>query len=332
MKVTIKDIANVCGVSIGTVDRALNNRVGISEETKKKILKAAKEMNYTPDYTARGLVMGKTYTIGVVLFDLYNQSFAQLLNAIEVRARKLGYFIYITLSEKNKNDEIECIEHLVNRKVDGIILLTVNKGREFEEYLSELEIPIITIFNFVSEQWEFIGVKEREAMMKATDYIVSQNRFQKFVYVSPPLAYHDQANIYTQEERFNGFLDGLKKNKITTKPMILRNNEYLKELENIINHNDDNEKLVVICSTDLFALEVMNLLRVKGIKIPDQVGVMGFDDIDMLKYITPRLSTVKYPIEEIGQKAIESIINKIELGEFIPTPLLGYKVIKGDSI
>ena len=76
----------------------------------------------------------------------------------------------------------------------------------------------------------------------------------------------------------------------------------------------------------------MNFLREKGLKIPDQVGVMGFDDIDMLKYITPRLTTVKYPIEEIGQKAIESIINKIELGEFITTPLLGYKIIKGDSI
>ena len=330
MKVTIKDIANVCGVSAGTVDRALNNRAGIREQTKKKILKVAEDLNYKPDYTARGLVMGKTNTIGVVLFDLYNQSFAQLLNAIEVKARKLGYFVYITLSEKNKNDELDCIEHLVNRKVDGIILLTVNKGEQFESYLSNFNIPIITIFNFLSEEWEFIGVRERQAMMEATDHIVRQDRYQKFIYISPPLAYLGQANIYTQEERLNGFLDGLKNNEILTKPSILKTSEYIKELEKITFSND--EKAAIICSTDLYALEVMNFLKNKGLRIPEQVGVMGFDDIDMLKYISPRLTTVKYPIDEIGRKAIESIINKIEYGEYVSTPLLDYEIIKGDSI
>ncbi|MEK3796981.1 LacI family DNA-binding transcriptional regulator [Peribacillus sp. FSL H8-0477] len=329
MKVKIKDIANACGVSAGTVDRALNNRLGISEETKKKILKVAEEMNYQPDYTARGLVMGKTNTIGVVLFDLYNQSFAQLLNAIEVKARKLGYFVYITLSDKNKKDEIDCIEHLVNRKVDGIILLTVNKGEQFESYLSTLTIPIITILNFVSDKWEFIGVRERQAMREATEYIVRQNHYQTFIYISPPLTYLGQTNIYTQEERLAGFLEGLKNNKITTKPYIVKNRDYLNELEEII---FSHEKAAIICSTDLYALEVMNFLKKQGVRIPEDVGVMGFDDIEMLKYVSPRLTTVKYPINELGTKAIESIINRIEHREFIPTPLLDYEMIKGDSI
>lgn len=330
MKVKIKDIANVCGVSAGTVDRALNNRLGISEETKKKILKVAEEMNYQPDYTARGLVMGKTNTIGVVLFDLYNQSFAQLLNAIEVKARKLGYFVYITLSDKNQKDEIDCIEHLVNRKVDGIILLTVNKGEQFESYLSTLTIPIITILNFVSDKWEFIGVRERQAMMEATDYIVRQNHYQKFIYISPPLTYLGQTNIYTQEERLTGFLEGLKNNKITTKPHIVKNRDYINELEEII--FDTDEKAAIICSTDLYALEVMDFLKKQEVRIPEDVGVMGFDDIEMLKYVSPRLTTVKYPINDLGRKAIESIINKIEYREFISTPLLDYEIIKGDSI
>lgn len=330
MRVTIKDIASVCGVSAGTVDRALNNRSGIKEETKKRILKVAKEMNYKPDYTARSLVMGKTKTIGVVLFDLYNRSFAQLLNAIEVRARKLGYFVYITLSEKNKKDEIDCIDFLVSRKVDGIILLTVNNGEQFESYLSKCNIPFITIFNFISEKWEFIGVRERQAMTEAIDYIVYKDQYQKFIYISPPLAYLGQTNIYTQEERLNGFLEGLKRNRITTKPLIVKSGEYIKELEKV--NFESNEKVAIICSTDHYALEVMNFLKKQCLKIPEQVGVMGFDDIDMLKYVSPRLTTVKYPIDEIGRKAIESIINKIEHGEFLPAPLLDYEIIKGESI
>ncbi len=329
MKVTIKDIANICGVSTGTVDRALNNRTGISEKTKKKILKVAKEMKYKPDYMARSLVMGKTMTIGVVLFDLYNRSFAQLLNAIELRARELGYFVYITLSDKKAENEINCIDYLVDRKVDGIILFTVNKGEQFESYLSKLNIPIITILNYVSEKWEYIGIRDRQAMKEAIDYIVGEG-YQKYIYISPPLAYLGKTNIYTQEERLNGFHEGLKRNGISSKPLIVKNSEYIKKLENITFSKD--EKTAIVCSTDLYALEVMEYLKEQGVNIPEQVGVMGFDDIDMLKYITPRLTTVKYPIEEIGRRAVESIVNKIDHGDFVSTSLLDYEIIKGESI
>ncbi|WP_078551335.1 LacI family DNA-binding transcriptional regulator [Bacillus alkalicellulosilyticus] len=329
MKITIKELATICGVSAGTVDRALNNRPGISEKTKNKILKVAKEMKYQPDYTARSLVIGKTMTIGVVLFDLYNRSFSQLLNAIELKARELGYFIYITLSDKKSESEINCIDYLVNRKVDGIILFTVNKGEQFESYLSKFGIPIITVFNYVSDKWEYIGIQERQAMKEAVDYIVKKG-YKKFIYISPPLAYLGKKNIYTQEERLHGFLEGLGGSGINTKPLIIKNSKYIKELENIDFSKE--EKTAIVCSTDLYALEVMNYLKEKDVKIPEQVGVMGFDDIDMLKYITPRLTTVKYPIEDIGRSAIESIVNKIEHGDYVPTPLLEYEIIKGESI
>ncbi|WP_332630761.1 LacI family DNA-binding transcriptional regulator [Halalkalibacter flavus] len=328
MKVTIKDIATICGVSAGTVDRALNNRTGISEKTKKKILEVAKEMNYQPDYTARSLVMGKTMTIGVILFDLYNRSFAQLLNAIEVKARELGYFVNITLSDKKPESEIDCINYLKG-KVDGVILFSVNKGEQFESYLSKFDIPIITIFNYVSEKWEYIGIRERQAMKDAIDYIVGKG-YQKFIYISPPLAYIGKSNIYTQEERLNGFYEGLEINGIQSKPLIIKNIEYIEELENIT--FSKNEKVAVVCSTDLYALKVMHYLKKQGVNIPEQVGVMGFDDIDILEYVTPRLTTVKYPIEEIGRRAIESIVNKIEHGDFVSTPLLDYEIIKGESI
>ncbi len=230
LRITIKDLASMCGVSAGTVDRALNNRKGISEKTRKKILRVAKEMDYRPDYTARSLVMGKTMTLGVVLFDLYNRSFAQLMNAIETRARELGYFVYLTLTAKNPENEVKCIDNLVNRKVDGIILLTVNKGEAFEAYLERLRIPLVTIFNFISDRWEHIGIQERNAMKGAIDYIVSK-QYHNYIYVSPPLAYIDQSNIYTQEERLNGFLEGLEANRIDRPTEIIRDKDYVTVLE-----------------------------------------------------------------------------------------------------
>jgi LacI family transcriptional regulator len=329
MKVTIKEIASICRVSAGTVDRALNNRPGISERTKKKILKVAKELNYQPDFTARSLVMGKTMTLGIVLFDLYNRSFAQLMNSIEAKAREQGYFVYITLTDKNPENEKKCIEYLVSRKVDGIILFTVNEGEEFNHYLQKFHTPIITIFNYISKDWEYIGIQERQAMKDAVSYMVGKN-YDHFIYISPPLAYQGISNIYTQEERVKGFQEGLSENNIKKEPIIIKDRRYIESLAQI--SIDTKVKTAVVCSCDLYALEVINYLKSKGLIIPEDVGVMGFDDIDMLKYITPRLTTVQYPIEKIGEKAVTSIIHKIEQGSYIPTPLLDYEIIKGDSI
>jgi LacI family transcriptional regulator len=327
--VKIKDIAQICGVSAGTVDRALNNRPGINERTKQKILEVAKQLNYQPDYTARSLVMGRTMTLGIVLFDLYNRSFAQLMNAIESKAREHGYFVYITLTDKNPENEKKCIEYLVSRKVDGIILFTVNEGTEFNAYLQKFNTPIITIFNYISSDWEYIGIQERQAMKDAVDYIVSKN-YKNFIYISPPLAFQGVSNIFTQEERLEGFLQGLRENKIKNEPFVVRDRNYIDALEGIA--FNPTEKTAIVCSCDLYALEVMNYLKERGLSIPTDVGVMGFDDIDMLKFITPRLTTVQYPIEEIGEKAVKSIIHKIERDHYLTTPLLDYKIVIGQSI
>ncbi len=329
MRVTIKDIAKHCGVSSGTVDRALNNRPGIKEKTKQKVLKAAKELKYRPDFTARSLVKGRTMTLGIVLFDLYNRSFAQLLNAVELRARQYGYFLYIALTDKDMENEKQCIEYLANHKVDGIILFSVNKGKEFEEYLHSISIPIVTIFNFLSADWEYIGIPERAAMRDGVSHIMNKG-YKQFIYISPPLKYEGLTNIYTQEERLQGFLEALSARNLT-EAEIIRHNDYLADLETVDFRKQ--AKTAIICSCDLYALEVMRFLKNKGYQIPEDVGVMGFDNIDVLKYISPSLTTIEYPVEDIGYKAVESIVHKIENGSYIgkETSELSYRFIAGES-
>lgn len=329
MRVTIKDIAKHCGVSSGTVDRALNNRPGIKEKTKQKVLKAAKELKYRPDFTARSLVKGRTMTLGIVLFDLYNRSFAQLLNAVELRARQYGYFLYIALTDKDMENEKQCIEYLANHKVDGIILFSVNKGKEFEEYLHGISIPIVTIFNFLSADWEYIGIPERAAMRDGVSHIMNKG-YKQFIYISPPLKYEGLTNIYTQEERLQGFLEALSARNLT-EAEIIRHNDYLADLETVDFRKQ--AKTAIICSCDLYALEVMRFLKNKGYQIPEDVGVMGFDNIDVLKYISPSLTTIEYPVEDIGYKAVESIVHKIENGSYIgkETSELSYRFIAGES-
>lgn len=330
MRITIKDIAEYCGVSSGTVDRALNNRPGIKMKTKTKVLDAAKKLNYRPDFTARSLVKGKTMTLGIVLFDLYNRAFAQLLNAVELKAKEHGYFIYVALTDKDPENEKQCIEYLANHKVDGIILFTVHQGEEFEHYLQSFSLPIITIFNFLSDRWQYIGIHERAAMRDTASYIANKG-YKKLVYICPPLSHQGKRNIFTQEERLKGLMEGLSVKGIED-VMVIKDTNYLKVLNRL--EFDRDCRTAIVCSCDLYALEVMNHFKAKKVRIPEDVGVMGFDNIDVLKYITPKLSTVEYPVERIGEMAVESLIHKIEQGDFNTQAALtlDYKIIEGESI
>lgn len=329
MGVTIKEIANICGVSPGTVDRALNGRSGINPKTKVKILEVAKELNYQPDHMARSLAKGKTMTLGVVLFDLYNRSFSQLMNAIEGRSKEYGYFVHLVLTDKDPQNEKKLIQHLINRKVDGIILFSVNKGEEFNAYLKSLKIPLVTICNHISDDWSYIGINDRLAMKDAVNCVLDRG-YERIVYICPPLAYSGLTNIYTQEERLHGLMGGLHENGVSIDPLIITEKDYIAALDQIQLKGD--KRTAILCSCDNYALEVMNYLKTKGYKIPDDVGLMGFDNIDVLKYITPKLSTVEYAIEEIGTMAVECLINKLEEGSYTRVPLLGHRLISGESI
>jgi LacI family transcriptional regulator len=329
MSLTIKEIADICGVSHGTVDRALNNRPGISEKTKSKILKVAKELNFKPDFLARSLAKGSTKTIGVVIFDLYNRAFSQLTSAIEIESRRHQYFVNLLLTEKDIQTERKVIEHLVDRKVDGIILFPINFGSEFESYLESLRIPVVTVCNKLSGDWSYIGIDDRSAMRDAVVHVVSKG-YERVVYICPPLAYRGITNIYTQDERLQGLLEGLQQSRIIPMPTIITDKDYIEALSQI-DLND--ARTAIMCSCDLYALEVMNYVKKQGLQIPSDIGIMGFDNIDVLQYVTPRLTTVHYDVEQMGTSAVAELMKQLnERGSFSSPPLLQYNIIEGESL
>jgi len=329
MAITIKEISELCGVSPGTVDRALNNRPGISSKTKAKILQIAKELNYQPDHRARSLARGRTMTLGVILFDLRNRSFSQMMNGIEKRSRELGYFVDLALTEKQPDTEKKLIDRLVQRKVDGLILFTVNKGPEFESYLQSLNLPIVTICNWVSNRWTYIGIDDRQAMKDAAMHAIGKG-YERLIYICPPLSLRDKTNIYTQEERLQGLLAGCEELNLPYEPIIIQEKKYLDALKRIDLANGP--RTAVICSTDYYALEVMKALQQQNMRIPEDIGLMGFDNIDVLKYVTPTLATVEYAVGEIGERAVDCLVEELENGTRADAPLLKYEIIPGQSL
>ncbi|TDQ37438.1 LacI family DNA-binding transcriptional regulator [Aureibacillus halotolerans] len=328
MGITIKELAKLCNVSPGTVDRALNNRYGISGKTKERILKVAKEHHYRPDARAQSLVRGKTMTLGIVLFDLYNRSFAQMMNAIEKEARKDGYHVNLVLTDKSPEDEKKCIEQLISQKVDGIVLFSVNKGEGFADYLASLSTPIVTLSNYIADSLDFVGIRDRVAMKEAVDSAV-QLGYEKIIYICPPLRFYKHSNIYTQTERYEGCLESLRAANLLEAHQLITDPDYLTALDPL---SFEEKRTAIVCSCDYYALEILKRFKETNLIVGQDVGLVGFDNIDTLQYVEPALNTVSFDLEGMGSEAIRLLLNRIETDRAPIKKLLSHQLIRGASL
>lgn len=329
MGITAKDLAKICGVSRTTIHRALTDTGRINEQTRTLILKTAEEYGYRPDLLARGLVKGKTMYIGVVLMDVNNRYFSQMLSAISVQARKKGYFINIALHEKNKEIEKEQLRRLADYRMDGIILSSINQGEEYKAFLEELEVPIVTIDNKIADGIPFVGIDEKAAAKEATISIMKKG-YEKIVFVCPPLADQQEENVYVHEQRVEGFREAMasepqKESALVGSADFLR--ECLEQLEG------SKHKTAFFCSGDMFALDLMKFLRKKGMEAQKDYGIMGFDNIDTLEYVSPRLSTIYNGVEEVANTAVNMLFDLLdETGRMQECCILDYEFVEGKTL
>ncbi len=205
LKITTSQIAKICNVSQGTVDRALNNRHGIKAETKQKILDVARQYGYR-EYvsTSADEIVGQ---IGVIVFNLNNEYFSDLITEAEYALRE-GLGTIVMMSHYDKQYEIECIRNLYNMGVKGIILCSVNSGAEFENYLNLFDIPIVAVGNRV-KSLPYVGIDDFASMKEMTQKVLNDNP-ENIIYFSPSLNYPDAT---AQRLRYEGFLSAVGKAK-----------------------------------------------------------------------------------------------------------------------
>jgi LacI family transcriptional regulator len=219
------------------------------------------------------------------------------------------------------------LEHMVERNVDGILLFAVGQGDELCRYLNGLPFPIVCMGNRLSgssaSPCTSIGLDDRGLLYRATKDIVSMG-YDAFAFVAPYLATAAPGdNDFEAKERRAGFSRALSEKGI--EGFILDDWDYLDRIEKLIR---DGRRLAAICTSDIFALETIMRVQDLGFSIPDDIGVMGFDDLDILRYISPSLSTIKYPIKEMALTAVERLYDEIKNpGQkkedlFIPTEIV----------
>ncbi len=275
LKISTNKLAKICGVSQGTVDRALNNRSGISVKTKEKIIKTAIQYGYRPQKSGGKL-------IGIIVFNLRNEFFTELITALEKAAGKLSYSTVVMFTEYSEEHEIDCILKMYSMGVDGIILCPINRNAEFSNFLNELNIPVVCVGNKISNII-YVGIDDYRAMKELTESIVTDD-FSNIIYFSPSLKYN---NSYAQIQRFKGFSDALAGRHF----LVISDLSDLKEYYT--------EKTIIICSTDYYAINVY--LKVKDVKIT------GFDGIGLLKKFNIDITTVSYSTEEIAKYALAAL-------------------------
>lgn len=307
MGVTTKDLAQICGVSRTTVHRALHDGTGrINPDTKEMILRVARENGYRPDLLARGLVKGQTFNIGVVVLDVKNRYFAQMLSAIGAEANKRGYFVNITLHDNDKEMEKNQLTRLVDYHVDGIIVSSVNEGEDYRKFLESLDVPIVSVDNKIADGIPFVGINQRQAMRQAAEKVLEKG-YTKLVYVCPPIDDQSERNIYVHRERLAGFRETVDKMPGVETDYLL-DWDYLGKVKGAL---DAPGKTAYICAADEFALEIMKILKKEGLKAGTDYGITGFDNIDVLDYVVPRLTTISNSVEEVAGAAVDLLFELI---------------------
>jgi len=322
MSITSVEIARLCGVSRATVDRALKNKPGISSETRERILSTAAQHGYRPNHLARSLSTGHSSAVGVIVFDLRNRHFSWTVDAIERYFSERSVFTYICLSDKNPERERLLLDSLAALQVDGIILIPINQGSEFEESLRRLSLPVVAVSNRL-DGFPYVGGDNFEGVLHGMQHLYDCG-CHTVHFVCPPLRRRGKENLYAQERRAEGYLHFMKPHP-DMRGELISDKDYLNRIEELLDNSPG--KPAFFCSSDIYMLEIRRRLLDKGLKPSDVCTLMGFDGSDILDHLTQRPASVSYPAEAIGMRAAQLLDNLMngsaaETEVLLPCPLL----------
>jgi DNA-binding LacI/PurR family transcriptional regulator len=312
--VSIKDIAQVANVTPGTVSRALRDSPRVNPETKKRIQRLADEMGYTPDALARSLVMGRTQTIGVVVTTIADPFIGAIVQTIESAAHEQGYTVILTSSNDAPQREIEAVELLQSRRVDGVIVTSSRVGALYQDRLAQLRVPIVLINSLAVHSGRHtisVSVDNHHGGQQATNHLI-QKGHRRIAHVAAPADRNDGA------ERLAGYRDALAKAGIAYDPSLVvqgtgRAGGGQRALPALLSLDD--VPSAVFCYNDMTAIGLMHAARKAGLSVPDDLAVVGFDDIAFAQLAHPPLTTIAQPVGQLGRGAMEKVLTLLSMDD-----------------
>lgn len=314
-KVSIIDIANSLGVSKTLISLVINNKAneyGISNETQKKVLDKISELGYRPNNLARGFRTGKSNTIGIIVSDISNRFYSRIVRAIEDKAWDKGYSVVICSTNEDYNKEREQIKFLCDKQVDGIIISSSQKDDSQFQELNQLKIPHVLIDRkFDNSNSYSVTIDNYKGSELAINYLINMGYNRIGLITITPL------HISTIRDRELGFCDTMKEHgKIIDQSWILKIpfNNLEESIEHKITKLYKSNNLPEVFFTLNNNLTSNTLLTLKKLKIdvPDQISIIGFDDLLYFNFTQPSITAINQPVMDIGEKSFNLLIEQIE--------------------
>ncbi|GAB2534956.1 LacI family DNA-binding transcriptional regulator [Spirosoma aerophilum] len=315
--ITIKDIARALNLSTSTVSRALRGSYEINPETKRIVTEYAERLNYRPNPIALSLKENRSRVIAVIVPQIANNFFSQVINGIEAVAYNRGYHVIIFQSHESYEREMLTVQQAVARKADGL-LISLSSGTHDIAYLRELQakkLPIV-LFDRVSKELDTSSVTADNfgGAFAATEHLIKAGR-KRIVHLTMP------AHISVTQERLAGYRAALDQYGVPYDENLVRYGAFSQEeVEPLVDELLKQSPDAFLAAGDRMAMGCLSALKKRNIAIPETVSLIGFTNITVADLLAPPMTTVEQPALEIGQLAAGELINLIESKQALPPP------------
>lgn len=305
---TIYQVSELANVSLATVSRVINNSSAVKKETREKVEQAMLALNYKPNSVAKSLASNRSDCIGVLVTELEHAFFSSMMAAVEAECRKYGKHTIVAASGVGDGAEEEGIEFLISRNCDGLIIQVESISDEYLIKLAKGKIPFVVVNRYIEAiSNNCIVMDNEEGEYLATKYLIEHGH-KDIVYVTGPLNKNDA------RMRLQGYKRALNEFNIRFDQKRLYEGDYEQSGgQDAFNHfyNSSISFTAFLCANDEMATAVMAAARDKGIDIPNDLSVFGFDDLVFSRYTFPRLSTIEQPIKKMGTMAARIVLQQV---------------------
>lgn len=310
---SIKDIARLAGVSPATVSRVINEREYVKEDIRTRVLSIVKEKGYVPNHAARSMVLKRSFNVGILIPDTFNMFQRQLFSIIERHLESRGFHTLFFFVKWDTESEIACLKRIKAQKLDGLIMMHEVRYPAFYDYIADSPMPVI-LLTFERKENAFVAVHvdEEGAASAATGHLVELGHRHIGIIAGAHFSFSDQ--------RVNGCIRTLQAAGIQPDE---------RDLVRVPSYNPEAGKIgmerllqagrkptAIFAVTDELAIGAIRTLYENGLRVPEDMSVIGIDDIDISGYMAPGLSTVRQPILDMGHKTAETMSALIEEGIF----------------
>jgi len=308
MKSTIKDVANLAGVSIATVSRVITGKSPVRKDIKNRVLEAAAALDYRPNLAARNLVTRINRTIGVIVSDLSNSFTGEILNGIEEMCQQLNYDVLVSSTGGDIKKEVQSLERFEGKQIEGLILIpwklhaeTVEKINSMSTYIvmvnrnnSKLKVPTIAIDNY-------------KASYQMTNYLIGKGH-KKIGFI------RNSVDVdFFGLDQYRGYKKAMTDHMLEVDQRYVKYGDFSMENSYMIVKNfiaDKDVPTAIFATSDIMAIGAINALRDNGYSVPGDVSVVGFNNVKMASLYRPRLTVIHQPLYSIGTVAVKMIANK----------------------